>query len=206
MKALIIFILLSTSINSFGQNSLYITGGIGQSRHFNYNSRILRDGIGTTLNPVFSANIGSLIIKEMQGLINPYAGISILILGSLNKKEMHSAVNPGMSFLFRHVYLALPVGLNIPVYEKVGIDLALINGWHLNDRSSEIIGNPRIWDVAIQPGAYVSIEQGRVGVSYYFGIRDVFGLGKVDRYNDLRFFNHAIHFNVAYKVKTFGKK
>jgi hypothetical protein len=205
MKALIIFILWSISIASFGQNSLYITGGIGQSRHFHYNSRILRDGIGTTLNPVFSANIGSIIIKEMQGSIKPYTGISILILGSLNKKEMHSSVNPGMSFLFRHVYLALPVGLNIPVYEKVGIDLALINGWHLNDRSSKIIGTPRIWDIAIQPGAYYSLKQWRMGISYYYGIRDVFGLGKVDRYNDLRFFNHAIHFNVAYKLRSFDK-
>ena len=141
----------------------------------------------------------------MQGSINPYTGISILILGSLNKKEMHSSVNPGMSFLFRHVYLALPVGLNISVYEKVGIDLALINGCHLNDRSSKIIGTPRIWDIAIQPGAYYSPKQWRMGISYYYGIRDVFGLGKVDRYNDLRFFNHAIYFNVAYKLKSFDK-
>ncbi len=159
-----------------------------------------------TLKPVLSGKIEFSFIKELPISINLNTGVSILKLGSITKKEMHSTINPGTSYPFLHLYLALPVGLNIPIYKKVDFDLSIINGWHLNDRSSEIIGSPRIYDVALQPGVFINLDKLRLGISYYYGLRDVFGLSKFNEYSDLRFYNHAMHFNIAYKLKTFKAK
>ena len=205
MKTTLIFLFIIAMTPVIGQQSLYISGSIGQSKHYNRNSSYL-SMTGISFNPVLSGEADATFELSNFGIIRPYAGIGVNFLGTIHRENDHPAFYPGKTFRFRHIYLTLPAGLNIPIYKSFGIDIALINGWRLNDRSSEIIGNPRIWEVALQPGVFISVDKWRLGISYYYGIRDVFGVGKIDDNNDLRFYNHAMHFNVAYKLKTFGKK
>lgn len=205
MKTTLILIFILTISPCVGQQSLFLKADIGQSKHFNYG---INNGSmqGFSFIPVLSYAVDATLELSNLGIIRPYSGLGVSALGTIHKEHDHPAFEPGKTFRFRHIYLTLPTGLNIQVYKSVGADIALINGWRLNDRSSEIIGKPRIWEVALRPGAFVSVENWRLGISYYYGIRDVFGIGKIDENNDLRLYNHAIHFNVAYKVKTFGKK
>jgi hypothetical protein len=203
MKTTLILIFSLAILPCVGQQSLFIKVDIGQSKHFNYG---LNSGStqGFSFNPVLSGGAVATLELSNPGIIRPYLGIGVSFLGTIHKQDDHPDY-PGNTFRFRHTYLALPAGVNIPLYRSFGIDIAFINGWRLNDRSSQIIGNPRIWDVAVQPGVYVSVEQWRIGVSYYYGLRDVFGVGKIDEHSDLRLYNHAIYFNVAYKLKSFDK-
>lgn len=204
MKTTLILILFLVISPCISQQSLYLISNIGQSKHFNYGTSNIMNREGTFI-PVLSGGASASIEISKFSLIRPYAGLGVSFLGTIYKIHDHPAIDPGRIFRFRHIYLTLPAGLNIPIHKSGGLDLALINGWRLNDRSSEIIGNPRIWDVAVQPGVYVNIEQWRLGVSYYYGIRDIFGLGRIDVHNDLKYYNHAMHFNVAYKLKSFDK-
>jgi len=205
MKAAILLIFILAISPCVGQQSFYVKAGIGQSKHFNYDYKF-RNLRGTSLSPVLSGGADATLELSKLGIISPYAGLGVSFLGTMHKECHHPAFYPGKIFRFRHIYLTLPVGFSIPVYESFGVDVALINGWRLNDRWSEYLGNPRIWDVAIQPGLFHNFDNWRLGISYYYGIRDVFGIGKLSKTGDFRFYNHAIHFNFAYKVRTFGKK
>jgi hypothetical protein len=200
-KFLVFFLIVTYPVN--GQQDLYFTTGIGQSKHFSYDSFRYKM-IGFSLKPVVSGKFGAMFVWSKHALIQPYAGIGINLLGSLNKTEDHYPLNPGNSYPFRQTYLSLPVGFYVPVYKSAGVEFSIVNGWNLSDRSSVIIGNPRIWDVAVQPGLYVNLQRWRLSTTYYYGVRDVFGVGII--YNtDMRHFNHAWHFNLSYKLKTFNE-
>lgn len=204
MKTTLIFLFIIAMTPVIGQQSLYISGSIGQSKYYSRNLSYL-NMTGFSLNPVLSGGLDATFEHSNLRIIRPYAGVGIKFLGSLNKTEAHYPINPGKSYYYRHIYVAVPIGINITVYKWACIDIALINSWHVNNQWS-IMGSPRTWDLAIKPGAFVSLEKWRVGLSFYYGIRDVFDIGKLDEINDWRLFNKAMHFNVAYKLKTFGKK
>jgi len=196
MKTIIILLFILATSPCIGQQSLLVQMYMGQSKHFNYG--IYNGNMqGFTFIPVLSGGANANFEISNSGIIRPYAGLGLCFLGTIHKEHDHPAFYPGKTFRFRHIYLTLPAGLSIPVYKPFGVDIALINGWRLNDRSSEIIGNPRIWDVALQPGVFINITNWRLGISYYYGLRDVFGIGKIDENNDLRLYNHAMHFNLA---------
>lgn len=203
MKTTIILLFILATSPCIGQQSLFVKMDLGQSKHFNYG---INNGSNNsfTLNPVLSGGTDATYELAKFRIISPYAGIGVSFLGTILQLNDH-AVYPGKKFRFRHIYLTLPAGLKIPVYKAVGIDIALINSWRLNDRASEIVGNPRIWDVALQPGVFINIENWRLGFSYYYGIRDVFGVGYIGS-TDSRHYNRALHINVAYKLKNFGSK
>lgn len=204
MKTILLLSFLIISSSLLGQYDITFVIGAGQSQHYSFDHKS-QERSGFTLNPATSLKLGAFVEWSKYSIIHPYTGIQYTMLGSLDKFGENYHVNPGTSYSFTHHYITIPVGIGIPVYKAFGLDLAILNGFQLNNRSSEIIAaESRIWDAAIQPGVYVKIRNWKASFTYYYGIRDVFGVG-IKETTDLRFFNRAWHLNIAYKVKTFSK-
>lgn len=204
MKTNLLFIFLVLAHSLTGQQDVYLTVGAGQSQHYSFDHKSLERS-GFTLNTVVSLKMGALVEWSKYSFVHPYTGIQYTMLGSLDKFGENYHVNPGTSYSFTHNYITIPIGFGIPVYKAFGADLSILNSFQLSNRSSEIIAaESRIWDVAIQPGVYVKILGWKASFTYYYGLRDVFGVG-IKETTDLRFFNRAWHFNVSYKLKTFKK-
>jgi len=201
----LLLILLCVSGMNYSQQDVFFTVGAGQSQHYSFDHKS-QERSGFTLNPAVSLKIGAFLEWSKYSFVHPYTGIQYAMLGSLDKFGENYHVNPGTSYSFTHNYITIPVGFDIPVYKAFGADLSILNSFQLSNRSSEIIAaESRIWDVAIQPGVYVKILGWKAGFTYYYGLRDVFGVG-IKETTDLRFFNRAWHFNVSYKLKTFNKQ
>lgn len=199
---LITFLIISSSLT--GQYDIYFAFGGGQSQHYSFDHKS-QERSGFTLNPAVSLKMGAFLEWSKYSFIHPYTGIQYTMLASLDKFGENYHVNPGTSYSFKHNYITIPVGFDIPVYKAFGADLSFLNSFQLSNRSSEIIAlESRIWDFAFQPGVYVNIHNWKASFTYYFGLRDVFGVGIIET-TDLRFFNRAWHFNVSYKLKTFNK-
>ncbi|GEM_PF-3003067 len=200
----LLLILLFVSGTAFGQFDLYLTGGAGQSQHYSFDHKH-QEMSGFTLNSAASLKLGASVEWSKHNFIHPFTGIQYTMLGSINKFGENYHVNPGTSYSFTHNYITIPFGAGIPLYKTFGIDFSILNSFQLSNRSSEIIAvESRIWDAALQPGVYFKVRNWKASFTYYYGIRDVFGVG-IKENTDLRFFNRAWHLNISYKVKTFGR-
>lgn len=206
MKAKILFLLIIGFLPAIGQPGLYLSAGIGQSKAYTDGTHMyqLTD---VTFKPLLSGNMGVRFEWNFNDKIIPHAGIAVMMLGWNMEWGQNAFYHVGTTDHFRNFYLAFPIGVSIPVFKKAGVDLTWINGYNLFKRNfSWPLYYSHIWEMALQPGLFMKLEEWRFGMSYFLGLSDTFPHPLPDNYKISNLYNRALHFNVSYRLKTFGKK
>lgn len=206
MKAKLLFFLLTSYLPAFCQVDLYFSAGAGRSKYFNFQAEKWEHA-ELKLIPINSAKFGADLVWKSGNKVEFNTGMYVFFLGNKMKFVETHQLLPNREFRFRHTYLQLPIGLNYPVFKSYGLCFSLNTGLQLSERkkSDVIYAVSKLWESSVSPGLYARHKNWRFSFSYYIGLVDVLSQGK-NLDSDFRYYNHAIHFNVAYKVKTFGKK
>jgi hypothetical protein len=205
MKTILLFIFLSSCLPGFCQVDLYITAGAGSSKYFNFQAEKWEHA-EVKLIPISSAKFGADLVWQARNKVELYTGLHVFALGNKMKFVETHQLLPNREFRFRHTYLQLPIGLNYPVFKSYGLCFSLNTGLQLSERnkSDVIYAVSKLWESSVSPGLYARHKNWRFSFSYYIGLVDVLGQGK-NLDSDFRYYNHAIHFNVAYKLRSFDK-
>ena len=206
MKTKILFLFLISYLPAFCQVDLYLSAGAGGSKYFNFQAEKWEHA-ELKLIPISSAKFGADLVWKSGNKVELYTGLHFFALGNKMKFVETHQLLPNREFRFRHTYLQLPIGLNYPVFKSYGLCFSLNNGLQLSERnkSDVIYAVSKLWESSVSPGIYASFNNWRFSFSYYIGLIDVLGQGK-NLDSDFRFYNQAMHFNLAYRLETFGAK
>ena len=145
LPAKLLVILLLVSSIAFGQFdlSLSVSGGMSKLNGQRFQNENIESNFG------FSTGLDLFVQLNKNKHIQPFAGCSFVVLqsnlvypqdGNLLETDNH----------FRFNYHRIPVGIEVPVFKKLGIQLALINGFLVV--GTETSPETAKYEFGLQPG------------------------------------------------------